>query len=416
MYFEVLWSDTICRNNLGESIMEYLKKSIRDVDVRGKKILLRCDFNVPQDGHGGISDDKRIREALPTIRYLISQGAAVIVCSHLGRPKGERKMKYTLTPIANHLSTLLNVDVKMCFDTIGSDADRLCGEIALGEIVMLENLRFDPREENNDPEFAKKLASYADIYVNDAFGAAHRSHASITGVAKYIPAVCGFLIEKELDVMGRAMQNPERPFVAIMGGSKVADKLSLIESFIGKCDKILVVGGMAYTFFKANGGEIGNSICDDKSLDLVKSLALTAAVQGTSIHLPVDTIVSDQFSNDSNFEIVSAGQIPENSMGMDIGPKTVELFSNIIKSAKTIVWNGPAGVFEMPNFAKGTEGIARAVADSGALSIIGGGDSAAAIEKLGLNTFVTHVSTGGGAAIQFLEGSDLPGISCLLDK
>lgn len=396
--------------------MDYRKRSVKDVDVKGKKVLLRCDFNVPQDAEGVITDDKRIREALPTIRYLLENGAAVIVCSHLGRPKGERKMKYTLTPVANHLSSLLGQDVKMSFDTVGPDAQRLCFDIKPGQIVMLENLRFDPGEEKCDPEFARKLADLADIYVNDAFGAAHRAHASITGVAKYIPAVCGFLIEKELTVMGGAMAAPEHPFIAIMGGSKVADKLGLIGSFIGKCDAILIVGGMAYTFFKANGGSIGSSICDDKSLDLVSGLIAEAESKGTKIYLPVDTVIADRFSNESNFCVVEAGCIPEASMGMDIGPRTVENYTKVIKGAKTIVWNGPAGVFEMSNFAAGTEGIARAVAESGAVSIIGGGDSAAAIEKLGLQDKVTHVSTGGGAAIEFLEGRELPGIACLLDK
>ena len=396
--------------------MDYRKRSVKDVDVKGKKVLLRCDFNVPQDAEGVITDDKRIREALPTIRYLLENGAAVIVCSHLGRPKGERKMKYTLTPVANHLSSLLGQDVKMSFDTVGPDAQRLCSDIKPGQIVMLENLRFDPGEEKSDPEFARKLADLADIYVNDAFGAAHRAHASITGVAKYIPAVCGFLIEKELTVMGGAMAAPQHPFIAIMGGSKVSDKLGLIGSFIGKCDAILVVGGMAYTFFKANGGSIGSSICDDKSLDLVSGLIAEAESKGTKIYLPVDMVIADQFSNESNFRVVEAGCIPEASMGMDIGPRTVENYTQGIKGAKTIVWNGPAGVFEMSNFAAGTEGIARAVAESGAVSIIGGGDSAAAMEKLGLQDKVTHVSTGGGAAIEFLEGIELPGIACLLDK
>ena len=396
--------------------MDYMKKSVKDVDVKGKKVLLRCDFNVPQDADGNITDDKRIREALPTLRYLLDEGAAVIVCSHLGRPKGERKMKYTLTPVAKHLSELLGREVSMSFDITGPDALRLCSEIRPGQVVMLENLRFDPGEEKCDSEFSKKLSSFADIYVNDAFGAAHRAHASIVGVAEYLPAVSGLLIEKELRVMGGAMENPEHPFIAIMGGAKVSDKLGLIGSFIGKCDAILIVGGMAYTFFKAMGGSIGSSICDDKSLELVKDLMAHAEEKGTKIYLPLDTVVSDTFSNDGNFETVEAGHVPGTFMGMDIGPKTVEKYGEIIKSAKTIVWNGPAGVFEMPNFACGTEGIARAVAESGAVSIIGGGDSAAAIEKLGLENKVTHVSTGGGAAIEFLEGLELPGIACLLDK
>lgn len=396
--------------------MQYNKKSVRDVDVRGKKVLIRCDFNVPQDADGVITNDKRIREALPTLQYLLDQGAAVIVCSHLGKPKGERKMKYTLTPIANHLAKLMGVPVKMSFDTVGKEAVRLCSEIRPGEIVMLENLRFDAGEEAGSEVFAERLASLADIYVNDAFGAAHRKHASTALVAKYLPAVCGLLMEKEISVMGQAMAAPEHPFIAIMGGSKVSDKLGLIGSFVGKCDAILVVGGMAYTFFKALGGTIGSSICDDKSLDLVKGLIEDAESRGTKVYLPIDTVIADQFSNDSNFMTVHAGEIPGDYMGMDIGPETVAKYTEIIKDARTIVWNGPAGVFEMPNFARGTEGIAKAVAASGAVSIIGGGDSAAAIEKLGLKDQVTHVSTGGGAAISFLEGAELPGVACLLDK
>ena len=396
--------------------MQYNKKSVKDIDVKGKKVLVRCDFNVPQDGNGAITNDKRIREALPTIRYLLEQGAAVILCSHLGKPKGERKMKYTLTPVAKHLSDMLGVPVKMCFDTVGKEATRLCGEIKPGEVVMLENLRFDAGEEAGSELFAEHLAALADIYVNDAFGAAHRKHASTAMISKYLPAVCGLLMEKEISVMGKAMAEPEHPFVAIMGGSKVSDKLGLIGSFVGKCDAILVVGGMAYTFFKAMGGTIGSSICDDKSLGLVKGIIEDAESKGTKIYLPVDTVIADQFSNDSNFMTVNAGETPDDYMGMDIGPKTVEKYSEIIKRAKTIIWNGPAGVFEMPKFAHGTEGIARAVAESGAVSIIGGGDSAAAIEKLGLKDRVTHVSTGGGAAITFLEGAELPGVACLLDK
>ena len=396
--------------------MDYLKKSVRDIDVKGKKVLLRCDFNVPQDADGAIADDKRIREALPTIRYLIDQGAAVIICSHLGRPGGERKMKFTLTPVASYLSELLGQHVMMAFDSVGNDAKRVCDAVKPGEVVMLENLRFNPGEEDNDPEFAFRLASLADVYVLDAFGSAHRAHASMVGVAKYIPAVCGLLIEKELGVMGKAMVAPEHPFVAIMGGSKVHDKLGLLNSFIGKCDAILVVGGMAYTFFKANGGEIGESIYDGKSLELVRGLYAEAEKKGTKIYLPVDTVIADKFSNDANYRVVPAGCIPAGFMGMDIGPKTVEEFTRLIHEAKTVVWNGPAGVFEMPNFAHGTEGIARAVAESDAVSIIGGGDSAAAIEGLGLQDQVTHVSTGGGAAIQFLEGAELPGIAALMDK
>ncbi|MBQ5760985.1 MAG: phosphoglycerate kinase, partial [Clostridia bacterium] len=276
--------------------MQYNKKSVKDIDVKGKKVLVRCDFNVPQDGNGAITNDKRIREALPTIRYLLEQGAAVILCSHLGKPKGERKMKYTLTPVAKHLSDMLGVPVKMCFDTVGKEATRLCGEIKPGEVVMLENLRFDAGEEAGSELFAEHLAALADIYVNDAFGAAHRKHASTAMISKYLPAVCGLLMEKEISVMGKAMAEPEHPFVAIMGGSKVSDKLGLIGSFVGKCDAILVVGGMAYTFFKAMGGTIGSSICDDKSLGLVKGIIEDAESKGTKIYLPVDTVIADQFS------------------------------------------------------------------------------------------------------------------------
>ena len=396
--------------------MQYNKKSVKDIDVKGKKVLVRCDFNVPQDANGNITNDKRIREALPTIRYLLDQGAAVIICSHLGKPKGERKMKYTLTPVAKHLSDMLGLPVKMSFDTVGKEATRLCGEIKPGEIVMLENLRFDAGEEAGSEVYAEALASLADVYVNDAFGAAHRKHASTALISHYLPAVCGLLMEKEISVMGKAMAEPEYPFIAIMGGSKVSDKLGLIGSFVGKCDSILVVGGMAYTFFKAMGGTIGSSICDEKSLGLVKGIIEDAESKGTKVYLPIDTVIADQFSNDSNFMTVPAGEIPGDYMGMDIGPKTVEKYSEIIKRAKTIIWNGPAGVFEMPKFAHGTEGIAKAVAESGAVSIIGGGDSAAAVEKLGLKDRVTHVSTGGGAAITFLEGAELPGVACLLDK
>ena len=427
------------------------KKTVKDVDVRGKKVLVRCDFNVPMKD-GAITDENRIIGALPTIKYLMEHGAKVILCSHMGKPhnvfdakvelnkKEKAKIaalpeaeqaaataealekakkdvkKLTLAPVAARLNELLGGKVTFASDVIGDDAKKKVADCRDGECVLLENLRFHKGEEKKEPDFMKALASYCDVYVNDAFGAAHRAHASITGVAKYIPAVCGFLIEKELTVMGGAMAAPEHPFIAIMGGSKVADKLGLIGSFIGKCDAILVVGGMAYTFFKANGGSIGSSICDDKSLDLVSDLIAEAESKGTKIYLPVDTVIADQFSNDSNFRVVEAGCIPEASMGMDIGPRTVENYTKVIKGAKTIVWNGPAGVFEMSNFAAGTEGIARAVAESGAVSIIGGGDSAAAIEKLGLQDKVTHVSTGGGAAIEFLEGRELPGIACLLDK
>ena len=395
--------------------MNYHKKSARDIEVNGKKVFVRCDFNVPLDGDGNITDDIRIRGALPTIQYLLDQGAAVILCSHMGRPKGQVNPKYSLKPVAARLSELLGQEVKLAEDVIGDSAKALAAALQPGQAMLLENVRYHKEEEANDLAFAKALAELADIFVNDAFGTAHRAHASTAGIADYLPAVCGFLMEREISVMGKALEDPQRPFVAILGGAKVADKLKLIDNLLGKCDSVLIVGGMSYTFAKAQGGNIGNSLCDNEKLELVGSLPAKAEKLGTRLMLPVDNVAGDAFSNDCNTVTVKAGEIPEGYEGLDIGPATVAAYSEIIKNAKTVVWNGPAGVFEMPNFAKGTEGIAKAVAACEGTSIIGGGDSAAAIEQLGFADQVSHISTGGGASLEFLEGRELPGIACLLD-
>ena len=395
--------------------MNYHKKSARDIAVQGKKVFVRCDFNVPLDGDGNITDDIRIRGALPTIQYLLENGAAVILCSHMGRPKGQVNPKYSLKPVAARLSQLLGQDVQLADDVIGDSAKALAAALQPGQAMLLENVRFHKEEEANDPAFAKALADLADIFVNDAFGTAHRAHASTAGIADYLPAVCGFLMEREISVMGKALEAPQRPFVAILGGAKIADKLKLIDNLLGKCDSVLIVGGMSYTFAKAQGGNIGNSLCDHEKLELVGALPAKAEKLGTRLMLPIDNVAGDAFSNDCNTVTVKAGEIPEGYEGMDIGPATVSAYSEIIKDAKTVIWNGPAGVFEMPTFAKGTEGIAKAVAACQGTSIIGGGDSAAAIEQLGYADQVSHISTGGGASLEFLEGRELPGIACLLD-
>ena len=393
------------------------KKTIRDIDVTGKKVLVRCDFNVPLDGQTGeITDNRRIRAAIPTIKYLIDNNAKVILCSHLGRPKGEFNPKYSLKPVAEELSKLLGKEVKLAKDVIGEDAKKLTAEIKEGEVVLLENVRFHKEEEQNDPEFAKKLASYADIYVNDAFGTAHRAHASTAGVADYLPAVSGFLIEKELEFLGSSLENPERPFVAILGGAKVSDKIGVIENLIEKVDTLIIGGGMAYTFYKAQGHHIGTSICEEDKLDLATNLLKKAEEKGVKLLLPVDNHVSSEYSNEGEDRFVESTEIPEGFMGLDIGPKTIELFKNAIKDAKTVLWNGPLGVTEFSKFAEGTREIATALAQSNAVTIIGGGDSAAAVEKMGLADKMTHISTGGGASLEFLEGKVLPGIACLNDK
>ena len=392
------------------------KKTIEDIDVSGKRVLVRCDFNVPLDGTK-ITDDTRIVAALPTIQYLLDHNAAVILCSHLGRPKGEFNMKYSLAPVAERLSEKLDKKVVLAKDVIGEDAKKCVDAMKPGDIVLLENVRFHKEEEKNDPEFAKKLASFAEIYVNDAFGTAHRAHASTEGVAHYLPAVAGFLIGKELDVMGKALENPARPFVAILGGAKVSDKIGVINNLLDKVDTLISGGGMSYTFQKALGGSVGNSLCENDKLDLAKEMLEKAKAKGVRMLLPVDNVCGQEFSNDTMRITVHSKQIPDGWEGMDIGPNTQALFAAEIANAATVVWNGPMGVFEFPNFAAGTRAIAQALADNqNCVSIIGGGDSAAAVEQMGYADKMTHISTGGGASLEFLEGKELPGVAALNDK
>ena len=395
--------------------MNMNKKTIEDVNVKGKRVLVRVDFNVPMDGEK-ITDENRIVGALPTIKYLLQNGAKVILCSHMGRPKGEFNMKYSLAPVAKRLSQLLGQDVKMCKDVIGPDADAVTASLKEGEVCLLENLRFHKEEEKNDAEFAKKLASYAELYVNDAFGTAHRAHASTEGVTHYLPAVAGYLIEKELRIMGGALENPDRPFLAILGGAKVSDKIGVINNLLEKVDVLIIGGGMAYTFQKAMGGHIGNSLCEDDKLELAKELLARAAYKGKRIVLPVDNEAGDAFKDDCLHITVHSQEIPDGFEGMDIGPVTREMFVNEVNRARTIIWNGPMGVSEFPTFAAGTRAVAEAVAANPGITIIGGGDSAAAIQKLGFADKVTHVSTGGGASLEFLEGIELPGVAALNDK
>ena len=391
------------------------KKTIEDIDVSGKKVLVRCDFNVPLD-NGVITDDKRIRESLKTIKYLVEHNAKVILCSHLGRPKGEFNMKFSLAPIAARLSELLGQKVEMASDVVGEDAQAKAAALKDGEIMLIENVRFHKEEEKNDPEFSKKLASLAEIYVNDAFGTSHRAHASTAGVADYLPAVCGYLIQKEISIMGQALADPKRPFVAILGGAKVSDKIGVITNLLDKVDTLIVGGGMAYTFNKSRGYEIGTSLCEEDKLDLARDLMKKAEEKGVKFLLPVDNKAGDEYKPDCNFKVVPSNKIPDDYMGLDIGPETEKLFAEAIKNAETVVWNGPMGVCEFPNYEYGTKEIAKAVVESGAISIVGGGDSAAAIEKLGFADRITHISTGGGASLEFLEGLVLPGIACLQDK
>ncbi len=393
------------------------KKTVKDIDVNGKKVLVRCDFNVPIDSETGkITDNRRIRAALPTIQYLLDHNAKVILCSHLGRPKGEFNLKYSLKPVAEELSKLLNKDVKLAKDVIGESAKGLTSNMKEGDIVLLENVRFHKEEEQNDPEYSKALASMAEIYVNDAFGTAHRAHSSTTGVADYLPAVSGFLIEKELEFLGGALENPKHPFVAILGGAKVSDKIGVIENLLDKVDTLIIGGGMAYTFYKAQGHHIGTSICEEDKLDLAKSILEKAQEKGVKLLLPVDNHVSSEYSNNGEEKMVDSTEIPDGFMGLDIGPKTIEKFEEAVKDAKTVVWNGPLGVCEFDKFATGTKAVATMLSKLDAITIIGGGDSAAAIEKLGLADKMTHISTGGGASLEFLEGKTLPGIACLQDK
>ncbi len=396
--------------------MNYNKKTVTDVDVSGKKVLLRCDFNVPQDKTTrAITDDKRIRAALPTIQYLLDQNAAVIACSHLGKPKGEVKPELTLAPVAKRLSELLGREVIFASDTIGPDAQAKAQALKPGQILLLENLRFDIGEEKNKPEFAKALADLAQVYVSDAFGTVHRAHASTAGVAAYLPAVSGFLIQKELEIMGGALNNPKRPFVAVLGGAKVSDKIGVINNLLEKADAIIIGGGMAYTFKKAQGLEIGTSLCEEDKLDYAREMIAKAEEKGVKFLLPTDNLCAREFSNDAE-PVLTEGDIPEGLMGMDIGPKSREIFCDAVKGAGTVVWNGPMGVFEFPAFAEGTRAMAKALAESGAITIVGGGDSAAAVEQLGFAGEITHISTGGGASLEFLEGLELPGVACLLDK
>ena len=422
--------------------MNYNKKTVYDIDVAGKKVLLRCDFNVPQDkATGAITSDKRIVAALPTIRYLLGQGAAVIACSHLGKPepsfekwvkkqtekgkdpaelteeKWQKSLKkLTLAPVAERLSELLGKPVVFAHDVVGPDAKAKAAALKGGEIMLLENTRFEKGETKNDPALAKELASMAEVYVSDAFGSVHRAHASTAGVAAYLPAVSGLLVAKELEVMGKALDDPKRPFVAVLGGAKVSDKIAVINNLLEKADTVIIGGGMAYTFAKAQGGSIGKSLCEDDKLDYALEMIAKARKNGVKLLLPSDTVAADDFSNDAKRQVVSTMAIPEGWEGMDIGPDTTKVFCDAVKGAGTVVWNGPMGVFEFDNFAAGTRAMAQALADSGAITIVGGGDSAAAVEQMGFADKITHISTGGGASLEFLEGLELPGVACLLDK
>ena len=422
--------------------MNYNKKTIYDINVKGKKVLLRCDFNVPQDKKTGeISSDKRIVAALPTIRYLLENGAAVIACSHLGKPvatfdsyvkkqveKGKDAAsiteeewkkslaKLSLAPVAKRLSELLGQDVIFAHDVVGDDAKAKAAALKGGEIMLLENTRYEKGETKNDPALAEKLASFAELYVSDAFGTVHRAHASTAGIAAFLPAVSGVLVAKELEVMGKALDDPKRPFVAVLGGAKVSDKLGVISNLLEKADTVIIGGGMAYTFAKAQGGEIGKSLLEEDKMDYALEMIAKAKARGVKLLLPTDTLAAKEFSADAEPVVVDTMHIPADMEGMDIGPKTIEVFTSAVKDAGTIVWNGPMGVFEFPAFANGTKAMAKALAESGAVTIIGGGDSAAAAEQLGFADRITHISTGGGASLEFLEGKELPGVACLLEK
>ena len=391
------------------------KKTVEDINVSGKKVLVRCDFNVPlKDGE--ITSDKRIVASLPTIKYLIDHNAKVILCSHLGRPKGEFKPEFSLAPVAKRLSELLGKEVKMAKDVVGESAQALAAELKDGDVLLLENVRFHAEETKNDPEFSKALASLADIYVNDAFGSAHRAHSSTTGVADYLPAVCGYLIQKEIEFMGGALENPKRPLVAILGGAKVSDKIGVINNLLDKVDTLIVGGGMAYTFFVAKGYHVGTSLVEEDKVELAKDMMNKAAEKGVKFLLPIDNVVGKEFDADTEYQTINSDEFPAGWMGLDIGPKTRELFADAVKGSGTVIWNGPMGVSEWDHFANGTIAVATAVAESGAISIIGGGDSAAAVQKLGFADKMSHISTGGGASLEFLEGKELPGIAALNDK
>ena len=399
--------------------MNYNKKSVEDIDVKGKRVLCRCDFNVPIKG-GVITSDKRIVAALPTIQYLVKQGAKVILCSHMGKPKGEYKPELSLKVVADRLSELLGQTVIMAADVAGEDAQAKAAALENGQVMLLENTRFEKGETKNDPELSRKLASLADIFVNDAFGTAHRAHSSTAGVADYLPAVCGYLIQKEIGIMGKALADPERPFVAILGGAKVSDKLNVINNLLEKVDTLIIGGGMAYTFLAAKGYSVGSSLLDNEKIDYCKEMMAKAEAKGVKLLLPVDTVVAASFPDpiDGPIDVktVAADAIPDDMEGLDIGEESRKLFAEAAKTAKTVVWNGPMGVFENPTLAQGTIAVAQALADSDAVTIVGGGDSAAACEQLGFADKITHISTGGGASLEFLEGLELPGIACLQDK
>ena len=398
--------------------MNYNKKTVKDVDVKGKKVLLRCDFNVPmaKDGSGVITDDKRIRAALPTIQYLLDQGAAVIACSHMGKPKGEVKPELSLKPVAVRLGELLGKEIVMAADVVGPDAQAKAAALQPGQVLLLENTRFEKGETKNDPELAKAMASMAEVYVSDAFGAVHRAHASTAGVADYLPAVSGFLIQKELDFIGGALANPKRPLVAILGGSKVSSKIGVINNLLEIADTIIIGGGMAYTFSAAQGGKVGGSLLEEDWKDYSLEMIQKAKDKGVKLLLPVDTVIADAFAPDANSQVVKAGEIPDGWQGLDIGPETVKLYCDAVADAGTVIWNGPMGVFEFEKFAAGTKAVAEALSKTSAITIIGGGDSAAAVQQLGYADKMTHISTGGGASLEFMEGKELPGVACLLDK
>ncbi len=391
------------------------KKSVEDIDVRGKKVLIRCDFNVKME-NGVITSDKRIVASLPTIKYLLDNGAKVIACSHLGRPKGEFNPEFSLAPVAVRLGELLGIEVKMAKDVVGESAQALAADLKEGEVLLLENVRFHKEETKNDPEFSKALASLAEIYVNDAFGSAHRAHSSTTGVADYLPAVGGYLIRKELEYIGGALENPKRPLVAILGGAKVGDKIGVITNLMDKVDTLIVGGGMAYTFYAAKGYCVGTSLCEEDKIELAKEMMESAKAKGVNFLIPVDNRLGKEYDENTEVMIANSNEFPEDWMGLDIGPKTEKLFADAIKGAGTVIWNGPMGVSEWKNFASGTIAVATAVAESGSISIIGGGDSAAAVQKLGFADKMSHISTGGGASLEFLEGKDLPGVVALNDK
>ena len=399
--------------------MNYNKKSIEDIEVAGKRVLCRCDFNVPTKG-GKITSDKRIVAAMPTIKYLVDKGAKVILCSHMGKPKGEWKPELSLKIVADRLSELLGKEVIMASDVAGEDSKAKAAALKDGDVMLLENTRYIKGETKNDPDLSKALADLADIFVNDAFGTAHRAHSSTAGVADYLPAVCGYLVEKEVSIMGKALANPERPFVAILGGAKVSDKLNVINNLLEKVDTLIIGGGMAYTFLAAKGYGVGTSLLDAEKIDYCKEMMAKAEAKGVNLLLPIDTVVASEFPNpidgEVSVETVESCAIPADKMGLDIGEKTRALFADAAKNAKTVVWNGPMGVFENPTLAKGTIAVAQALADSDAVTIVGGGDSAAACEQLGFANEITHISTGGGASLEFLEGLELPGIACLQDK